>query len=185
MDSLEHCKGGVLGESPFNSIRHPKKRAYLRALVEAGGNVTRACELAAIDRSTPYTRQWQEDAEFQTALVQAKRMAAEALESEAIRRGFQGVSEPVGWYKGEPGGYVTKYSDTLLIFLLKGAYPERYSERHEVRGAFAHIDLTKLPDEAVLRIASGEHPQSVLASLAGNVPAGLIPEGEAEPVEDE
>ena len=95
--------------SPFNSIRQPKKRAFLAALVESGGNVTRACQLATIDRSTPYTRQWQEDAGFQAALETAKRMAGDALEVEAIRRAYEGVETPVGWYKGKPGAFIRQY----------------------------------------------------------------------------
>ena len=155
-----------LRESPFRQIRHRKKRRFLNALVRTGGNVTRAAELAGVDRSTPYTSQWRNDPVFAEALKQAREMAADTLEAEAIRRAFEGTLEPVGWYKGTPGGYVRRYSDTLLIFALKGAFPEKYSEKHEVKGAFAHIDWDNLPDEALSRISNGEHPNSVLASIA-------------------
>ena len=164
--------------SPFNSIRHPKKRAYLTALVESGGNVTRACQLAEIDRSTPYTRQWRDDKEYRVALTVAKTMGADQLESEAIRRAYEGIEHPVGWYRGKAGGVVREYSDTLLIFLLKGAMPEKYADLMELKGQFAHIDFTKLPDEALSRIAGGEHPTSVLASMA----ARYEPEARALPV---
>ncbi len=173
--------------SPFSEIQHPKKRAFLRALVETGGNVTRACELAAIDRSTPYSRQWRDDTEFQAARESARFMAAEALEAEAIRRGFEGVEEPVGWYKGQPGGYITRYSDTLLIFLLKGALPNKYKDRMEFRGGLANLNMDLLPDDVIERIASGEHPLSVLASWAGDLkargeqlPAGLLMPGDED-----
>ncbi len=152
--------------SPFSSIQHPKRRAYLTALVESGGNVTQACQIAQIDRSTPYTQQWRDNEEFQAALAVAKRMGADRLESEAILRAFEGIERAVGWYRGKAGGVVREYSDTLLIFLLKGAFPEKYADRQELKGQFAHIDFTKLPDEALSRIANGEHPASVLASLA-------------------
>jgi hypothetical protein len=118
----------------FDAIQHPKKRAYLRALVEAGGNVTKACEIAEIDRSTPYTSQWAEDEEFAGLLPLAETMAADHLEAEAVRRAYHGVTEPVGFYKGAPSAYVQRYSDTLLIFLLKGAKPEKYADRHQVTG---------------------------------------------------
>ena len=38
------------------------------------------------------------------------------------------------YYKGEVVGTIRKYSDTLLIFLLKGALPEVYRERYEISG---------------------------------------------------
>lgn len=122
----------VAADSPFNVIRHNKKRAYLRALVECGGNVSRACEVAQIDRSTPYTTQWREDAQFQQLLRLARDMAADHLEAEMIRRAYDGVEEPVGFYRGAPSAVVRRYSDTLLIFALKGARPEKYADRHQV-----------------------------------------------------
>ncbi len=42
---------------------------------------------------------------------------------------MEGVEEPVRWYKGEAGGMVRKYSDVLLIFLLKGLRPDKYKDR--------------------------------------------------------
>ena len=57
-----------------------------------------------------------------------------------------------------------KYSDTLLIFLLKGLRPEKYKERMELKGGLARIDLRQLPDHLLERIANGEHVMSVLAS---------------------
>jgi len=118
--------------SPFKTIRHQKKRAYLRALVETGGNMSRACELAEIDRSTPYTAQWKQDEEFQALLCLAQDMGADHLEAEMIRRAYDGVEEPVGFYKGEPSAYVRRYSDTLMIFALKAARPEKYAERQRI-----------------------------------------------------
>ena len=151
-------------ESPFPEISHPKQRAFLLAYCETC-NVFRACKVSKVGRSSHY-RWLAEDPKYSEAFDLAKEQASDRLEAEAIRRAFEGVEEPTGWYKGEPGGYVRRYSDTLLIFLLKGAFPDRYTERTELKGAFAHIDLNKLPDEALARIASGEHPNSVLASLA-------------------
>lgn len=141
--------------SLFGAIRHPKKRAYLAALVETGGNVSRACELAEIDRSTPYTAQWLQDASFQELLGLAKDMGADHLEAEAIRRAYDGVSEPVGFYKGEPSAYVRKYSDVLLIFLLKGAKREKYVERYEHTGRDGGpIETKDLTDSELLERAN-------------------------------
>lgn len=67
-------------------------------------------------------------------------------------------------FLGEPY-YEHATSDTLLIFLMKGNLPERYADRVEVRGGLAHLDLTKLPDHLLARIAGGEHPGSVMAEV--------------------
>jgi len=80
---------------------------------------------------------------------------------------------PWGGYKGQAGGTVKRYSDTLLIFLLKGLKPEVYRERLEVRGTLGQIDFGRMTDEQLSRIAGGEHPWSVLA------PTRDLPEPEA------
>ena len=90
---------------------------------------------------------------------------------------MEGVEEPTGWYKGEPGGFIRRYSDTLLIFLLKGLKPEVYRERVHVRGLLAKLDLNLLPNNLIQRIADGEPIEAVLAvgaSEAGITPGELV-----------
>ena len=125
----------------FNSVQHQKKRAYLLALSSCG-NVTLAAKTAGVDRSMVY--KWRNgvagrpndhgDEAFRAAEAIAKEMAADRLEEEAWRRAVVGVDEPVGFYRGEPGAWLKRYSDTLLIFLLKGLRPEKYRERFEHSG---------------------------------------------------
>ena len=122
-------------ESIFYNILHPKKRAYLSALIESGGNKFKATQLAGIHFTTPYTSQWRDDEEFQEALLIAEPAAADRAEAEAIRRAIDGVEEPVGWFRGVAGGTVTRYSDTLLIFLMKGNNPQKYAEFHKHSGS--------------------------------------------------
>jgi len=43
-----------------------------------------------------------------------------------VRRARDGVEEPI-FHQGKNVGTVRKYSDTLLIFLLKSHKPERYN----------------------------------------------------------
>lgn len=69
--------------------------------------------------------------------------------------------------------YELKKSDVLLIFLTKGALPERYRELKEVRSTLAKLDLSLLPNDMIARIAAGEPIESVLA--AGASDAGLTP----------
>ncbi len=160
-----------MSESPFPKIAHPYKRAFLAAFRETG-NVRLACEVAKVGRSSHY-RWLEEEPAYREAFDQAKLQAADVLEQEAHRRAVEGVEEPVGWYKGEAGGTVRRYSDTLLIFLLKGVLPDRYRERVDVRGVLAHLDVSRLPDELVARLAAGENPITVLAPIvqAGKLPA--------------
>lgn len=110
----------------WSKIPHPKKRAMLAALAETG-NVTRAAEIAEIDRCQHY--HWLErDPKYAEFAPIAMEMAGDRLEQEARRRAVEGVAEPV-FYQGQPCGVVQRYSDTLLIFLLKGAKPDRYADR--------------------------------------------------------
>ena len=120
-----------------------KKERFLRAFAEIG-TVTHACRSIGIDQSTPY--QWQaKDPEFADRFATAKRAVAESLEREAIRRARDGVDEPV-FYQGEQVATVRKYSDTLLIFLLK-AWDEKYADRQKLEhsGGPIKIDFGGMP----------------------------------------
>ena len=119
-----------MSESPFPKIAHPYKRAFLAAFRETG-NVRLACEAAGVGRSSHY-RWLEKDPEYRAAFDVAKEDATDVLEAEAHRRAVEGIEEPVGWYKGVAGGTVRRYSDVLLIFLLKSLRPERYRERVDV-----------------------------------------------------
>jgi hypothetical protein len=60
---------------------------------------------------------------------------------------------------------------------LKPDAAQGYKDRVQLHGALANLDLNQLPDEAVERIAWGEHIMSVLASMvprAGEAVPGLL-----------
>ena len=119
----------------MDTIRTPEKEIAFLAALAATCSVTRACEAAGLGRRTAY--EWREaDPDFAARWEKAKRIGAEALEDECVRRATEGVDEPV-FYQGYECGTVRKYSDTLAIFLLKGAMPEKYREntRMELTGA--------------------------------------------------
>ncbi len=59
-------------------------------------------------------------------------------------------------------GRIREYSDTLLIFLLKAAQPEKY--RETTRTENLNIDLSQLSEEQLARIAAGEDPLKVVGS---------------------
>lgn len=109
-----------------------RQDAFLAAFASCG-NISTAAILADVNRKEHY--RWLEaDPAYADRYEQANEQAADALEQEARRRAVEGVEEPVGWFQGQAGGTVRKYSDTLLIFLLKGARPEKYRERYEHTG---------------------------------------------------
>ena len=85
----------------FPEINHPKKRAFLVAYSEAG-MVSRASEVAGVGRSSHY-RWLGEDSAYREAFDLALQMVCDLMEDEVFRRAVVGVTEPSGWYKGEPG----------------------------------------------------------------------------------
>lgn len=135
-------------EIKSRELTEEKKERFLAALVETGGNVTRAAREAKMDKSWLYALK-HDSKDFSEAWDLAVRVGVFGLEDEAIRRAKEGVEEPLA-YKGQiQGKYVdkygvpcdpdeqgatfvpntiTRYSDTLLMFLLKGAMPEKYRD---------------------------------------------------------
>ncbi len=105
------------------------QKAFLSSL-RATGNISVAAQAARIDRKTAYNLK-DSDTTFAEEWRDAVDEAADGLEAEARRRAVKGVVEPI-YYKGKKIGKFLRYSDTLLIFLLKGARPETYRERMEV-----------------------------------------------------
>lgn len=110
--------------------KQPRWRAAFLAGLEETGNVTLACQAAKVGRTTVY-RHREEVPDFASAWESSMQIAADLLEAEARRRAAEGVTEPV-YQGGKLVGTIRKYSDTLLIFLLKGARPEVYRERYNV-----------------------------------------------------
>jgi hypothetical protein len=118
-------------ESLFHEIADPKKRAFLAAFAHTG-RITQAAKSAQVGWRNHYN--WlKSDPTYADVFLEAKRMAGEWLEDEAVRRAKEGILKPVFW-QGEHVDNVLEYSDTLLIFLLKGAMPEKYRERFEHTG---------------------------------------------------
>ena len=96
------------------------------------GNITRSAAVAGINRRTVTT--WRtDDPKFRDIYEAALEEALDRLEEEARRRAVDGVLEPVV-SAGALVAHVRKYSDTLLITLLKGKRPDTFRERHEITG---------------------------------------------------
>lgn len=135
--------------------RTPKRDwrpAFLKAFAETG-LVIEAAKKAKVSRSNVYDER-QRNETFALAWAEIEEWTTEEMEQEAQRRAVRGVEEPI-FYKGEIQGSVRKFSDTLLIFLLKARKPEVYREnvkvehggkvKHEVEAVDGAID--KLMEE--------------------------------------
>jgi hypothetical protein len=119
----------------------PKKVAAFIYSLRAGLSVSHAARLSGFARRTWYDRR-AADPDLAAAWDDACEEGADRLEDEALRRAVEGVrTEKIVTSQGralkdDDGEYVKDvtiaYSDTLLIFLLKGRRPEKYADRHKV-----------------------------------------------------
>lgn len=129
----------VVLKSSFPGISHKKKILFLQAM-RRYGTVLAACRAVGIARRTHYdwfgqrdkkTGELTEEAKhYQLAFRDAQEDVADNLERAAMQRAVKGQWEPVV-SKGRVVTHVKRYSDTLLIFLLKGNKPEKYHDRVE------------------------------------------------------
>ena len=119
-----------------------RQSAFLEAYIMCA-TITHAAGMAQITRTTHYN--WlATDPEYQQAFAEAEIAATDALIQEARRRAVQGVEEPI-LYKGKVVKTIQRYSDNLLMFLLKGSLPEVYRERFEISGGDKPIRVKSDP----------------------------------------
>ena len=78
--------------------------------------------------------------------MDARVEACDLLEAEARRPAVSGVRKPV-YYMGDICGTVRECSDTLLIFLMKGAMAEKYRDDYRAE----HTN----PNDFAERVAAG------------------------------
>ena len=111
-------------------ITSEQKIKFIKNLLSTGGNVSRACQAAKVSRDAMYEHR-KTDQDFAKLWDETIEIAVEDLEQEARRRAFKGYKKPV-YQQGKLVGYVQEYSDSLLMFLLKGKKPEVYRERMDI-----------------------------------------------------
>jgi hypothetical protein len=109
-----------------------KQAAFLDALAEYG-TITKAAEVAGIDRKTHYN--WlgpkeQPNEEYATRYAEASEQFADHLRLEARRRAVEGVTQLV-YHSGVVVGSRREYSDRLLELLLKAKCPE-FKDKTEI-----------------------------------------------------
>ena len=108
-----------------------RARAFLAAYRKTC-NITASAKAAGIGPRQHY--RWLEKyPKYGEAFARAQVVAADHLESVAIKRASVGWQEPV-FYQGKACGKVRRYDGGLMQFLLRGAKPEKYRQV-EVTGA--------------------------------------------------
>ncbi len=116
-------------KAPIADWQTRSKLVKFIAELELGGRVDLACRGAKAARGWVY--KWRtNDSEFADEWEAAKRVGKEMLKDEAFRRAYDGVDEP-RYHQGEICGHVKKYSDTLLMFLIKQSDPT-YREHFQI-----------------------------------------------------
>jgi hypothetical protein len=155
----------IPGDEP-RTIRTPEKEAAFLEALAATCNVTEACRLACIGRMSVYD--WRhEDASFAAKWKKALSIGAEVLEDEAVRRATVGVDKPV-YQGGQLVGTIREYSDTLLIFLMKGAKPKRYRDNMRIQTedlTYCKLVKSMSLDEMRAFVTEGTIPASLKATF--------------------
>jgi hypothetical protein len=179
--------GGLVGGSSelvddqSSSMSIPKKKMgrrpveagdwapeFLSSIVK-GERIIDAAAAANVHPTLAYRRR-KEDELFRKAWNEASEIGTRLLEQEAQRRAFNGVLEPV-FHKGQECGTVRKYSDTLLIFLLKARNPAKYRDgvedgvrNHPVTINVNVIDRLPEPDRPAVVVQAIPEPAVVQAT---------------------
>jgi hypothetical protein len=129
--------------------RREWKKRFLKHL-ETCARVYESAARAGITANTAY-KLYEKEPKFAAAWDAAIESAGDRLEAEAWRRGHEGTLTPktIANEREE----VREYSDTLLIFLLKGIRPKKYRDNYQV--ALSNPDGSKLslaPQQTVMAL---------------------------------
>lgn len=108
----------------------PKKREKFLDSLAKTGNVSKSAKAIGVSRQAIYSLK-KSDTEFSDLWDDALETGLDALEEEARRRAYQGTLKPI-YQQGKKVGQVREFSDTLMIFLLKGGRPQKYRENIKV-----------------------------------------------------
>jgi hypothetical protein len=103
---------------------------FLGSLAE-GRTASGSARIAGRPRPYFYVHK-KNDPNFSAAWDEAETAGTEFMEDEARRRAVEGVDKPI-YHQGVRVDTVREFSDTLLIFLLKGRKPETYRDNSNLK----------------------------------------------------
>jgi hypothetical protein len=125
-------RAGDRTETSGNEKYTPEKvKAFLVTLADTA-QVAKAAQTIGMTRMGVYN--WRKKyPEFAAQWDEAVAIGMTRLEDEGVRRGADGWKEAV-YHQGEVVGHVTKYSDTLLTFMLSAHNSKYGKQRVEATG---------------------------------------------------
>jgi hypothetical protein len=149
-----------------------RQERFLKALADTG-SVTAAVAMAGTSRTRVYELR-KIDPAFAAVWYESEEVASDKLEEEARRRAVDGVQEPLvsaGKIVRDDDGLpiaIRRYSDSLLLALLKAHRPERFKDRAVVE----HDVSDKLADrlEAARQRAIAPAITGAVTSLPSTTP---------------
>jgi hypothetical protein len=110
----------------FKDVENPKQRAFLAAYVKTKRTLA-ASKLTGVSREAHYN--WlRRDDNYEEHWRRARKMLADIVEEEVIRRAVDGYGKAVV-HRGKVTDRYQSYSDRLAVFLLKHLKPEVYNVR--------------------------------------------------------
>lgn len=159
-----------------------KARAFLGAF-RINGSVVLSAAAAGVEKTIHY--RWLRNPRYAADFQRAEDEFGDMLEAAAIARAKDGVLEAV-FYQGAACGAIRKYSDGLMVHLLKRFKPAKYAARVQAElsgpggGPIPITDagIAALSDEELVRlIAIGEKLE---AAAAGGNARGIAPAPEEQ-----
>jgi hypothetical protein len=139
-------------------LNKARQERFLRALADTG-SVTAAVAVAGTSRTRVYELR-KADPAFAAGWDEAEEVAADRLEDEARRRAVEGVQEPLvssGKIVRDDNDQpiaIRRYSDMLLLALLKAHQPEKFRERPLLEHKITR-NLKEMSTEDLTLIAQG------------------------------
>lgn len=106
--------------------------------ISRGDTFFEACEYCEVDRLV--VEEWKKDKTFTRRLSLAMEDAADLLEKEARRRAVDGIEKGV-YFKGEKCDTEVQYSDSLMMFLLKGRRRSVFGEAIDINADIRHSSI--------------------------------------------
>lgn len=131
----------------------PEQATFLERIAH-GDTTFEAAKYAKVDRVD--IQDWLVDPSFKYRHDLALEDAADQLEAEAVRRARDGFDKGV-YFKGEKVDTEVQYSDSLMVFLLKGRRNAVFGDRVDINADIRHTSiLTVLHALPAVRRALGD-----------------------------
>ena len=162
---------------PWDRITAHQRR-FLTAF-RFSGTLAKAGRESGVARQTHYT--WVGDPDYDAAFANATADSVDYLEDVARKRATEGWDEPI-FHKGDQVGVRKKYSDGLLMFLLRGERPAKYAE-HRVTESHVSGEVTHRATSDDAQVSAADklrelrERRSLPAAGLQEVSGSQVPEG--------